>query len=134
MSEKGKGKPVTKYVSEKGKPSRYKPGTSGNPSGRTKGSVGKITKIGRDTIALALQGNVDEISSALQELRASSAKDFIDCIVKLLPYVTPKLLAAQVTEERHHKIEINLSPDTSAMDIKSMLGEDSVEDIEFDDL
>jgi uncharacterized membrane protein len=118
------------------KPNRWKKGESGNPSGRTKGSGNKVTKVTRETIALALQGTTSEIKTALAEVRAKSAKDYIDCIVKLLPYVTPKLLAAQINEEQTHKIEINLSQDTTASDLKKMLGEgnESVEDINFEDL
>tara|TARA_R110000744_G_scaffold293916_1_gene404202 strand:- start:159 stop:530 length:372 start_codon:yes stop_codon:yes gene_type:complete len=123
-------------MSEGNKISRWKKGESGNPVGRTKGSGNKVTKITRETIALALQGTTSEIRSALAEVREKSAKDYIDCIVKLLPYVTPKLLAAQINEEKTHKIEINLSQDTTASDLKKMLGESegSVEDINFEDL
>jgi len=116
--------------------SRYVKGESGNPDGRKKGVGNKVTKITRETLALALQGSTSEIKKALEEVRERSAKDYIDCIVKLLPYVTPKLLAAQINEEKTHKIEINLSNDTTASDLKKMLGEDdeSVEDINFEDL
>lgn len=50
--------------------------------------------------------------------------------------MTPKLLAAQINEEQTHKIEINLSQDTTATDLRKMLGENdgSVEDIDFEDL
>ena len=89
--------------------SRYVKGKSGNPEGRKKGVGNKVTKITRETLALALQGSTSEIKKALEEVRERSAKDYIDCIVKLLPYVTPKLLAAQINEEKTHKIEINLS-------------------------
>lgn len=121
---------------EGGKSSKWKKGESGNPSGRTKGSGNKVTKVTRETIALALQGTTSEIKTALAEVRAKSAKDYIECIVKLLPYVTPKLLAAQIYEEQTHKIEINLSQDTTVSDLKKMLGEEgeSVEDINFEDL
>tara|TARA_R110000824_G_scaffold255804_4_gene444786 strand:- start:128 stop:502 length:375 start_codon:yes stop_codon:yes gene_type:complete len=116
--------------------SKWKKGQSGNPEGRKKGQGNRITKITRDTIALALQGSTAEIKTALAEVRERSAKEYIDCIVKLLPYVTPKLLAAQISEEKTHRIEINLSQDTTATDLKKMLGEDedSVEDINFEDL
>ena len=115
---------------------KWKKGQSGNPEGRKKGQGNKVTKVTRETIALALQGSTSEIKTALAEVREKSAKDYIDCIVKLLPYVTPKLLAAQINEEKSHKIEINLSQDTTATDLKKMLGEsdESVEDITFEDL
>ena len=111
-------------------------GQSGNPSGKKKGTVSKVTKTTRETIAIALQGSTLEIQSALAEVRERSAKDYIDCVVKLLPYITPKLLAAQINEEQTHKIEINLSQDTTALDLKKMLGEarESVEDMDFEDL
>lgn len=118
------------------KTKRFKKGESGNPNGRKKGEPNKITKVTRETLAFALKGSTLEIKSALAEVRERSAKDYIDCIVKLLPYVTPKLLAAQINEEQSHKIEINLSQDTTASDLKKMLGEGegSVEDIDFEDI
>lgn len=118
------------------KSTKFKAGVSANPNGRKKGEPNKLTKITRETIAFALKGSTIEIKKALEEVREKSAKDYIDCIVKLLPYVTPKLLAAQINEEKTHKIEINLSQDTTATDLKKMLGEsdESVEDINFEDL
>lgn len=115
---------------------KFKAGESGNPSGRKKGEPNKITKVTRETLALALKGSTLEIKSALAEVREKSAKEYIDCIVKLLPYVTPKLLAAQINEEQTHKIEINLSQDTTATDLRKMLGEndESVEDIDFENI
>ena len=115
---------------------KFKKGESGNPNGRTKGQGNKVTKVTRETLALALQGSTSEIKKALAEVRDRSAKDYIDCIVKLLPYVTPKLLAAQINEEKSHKIEINLTEDTTTADLKKLLGEGlgSVEDINFEDL
>ena len=123
-------------MAEGKKVTKWKKGQSGNPEGRKKGQGNKVTKITRETIALALRGTTAEIRTALAEVREKSAKEYIDCIVKLLPYVTPKLLAAQINDEKTHKIEINLSQDTTATDLKKMLGEDedSVEDINFEDL
>ena len=119
-----------------GKAKKFKKGESGNPNGRKKGEPNRITKVTRETLAFALKGSTLEIKSALAEVRERSAKEYIDCIVKLLPYVTPKLLAAQINEEQTHKIEINLSQDTTASDLKKMLGEGdgSVEDINFEDI
>ena len=123
-------------MAEGKKTTKWKKGQSGNPQGRKKGQGNRVTKVTRETIALALQGSTAEIKTALAEVREKSAKEYIDCIVKLLPYVTPKLLAAQINDEKTHKIEINLSQDTTATDLKKMLGEndESVEDIDFEDL
>ena len=118
------------------KTTKWKKGESGNPSGRKKGAPNRVTQVTRDTLALALQGSTHEIKNALREVREKSAKEYIDCIVKLLPYVTPKLLAAQINDEKTHKIEINLSQDTTATDLRKMLGEndESVEDVDFENL
>ena len=123
-------------MAEGKKITKWKKGQSGNPQGRKKGQGNRVTKVTRETIALALQGSTAEIKTALAEVREKSAKEYIDCIVKLLPYVTPKLLAAQINDEKTHKIEINLSQDTTATDLKKMLGEndESVEDIDFENL
>ena len=123
-------------MAEGKKTTKWKKGQSGNPQGRKKGQGNRVTKVTRETIALALQGSTAEIKTALAEVREKSAKEYIDCIVKLLPYVTPKLLAAQINDEKTHKIEINLSQDTTATDLKKMLGEndESVEDIDFENL
>jgi hypothetical protein len=107
-----------------------------NATPKTKGRVTKPTRIARETLALALEGCTDEIKSALKEVRYKDPKSYIECVVKLLPYVTPKLLAAQISEERQTKIEINLTKDTSLDTLKNLLGEeiDSVEDVEFENL
>lgn len=106
------------------------------PPPKKKGEVTKPTRIARESLALALKGCTDEIQSALKEIRYKNPKDYIECVVKLLPYVTPKLLAAQITEEKATSIEITLTKDTSLTQLKNLLGEgdESVEDIEFDDL
>jgi len=107
-----------------------------NVTPKTKGRVSKPTKIARESLALALEGCTDEIKSALKEVRYKDPKSYIECVVKLLPYVTPKLLAAQISEDKQTKIEINLTKDTSIDTLKNLLGEDddSVEDVEFENL
>ena len=85
-------------MAEGKKVTKWKKGQSGNPEGRKKGQGNKVTKITRETIALALRGTTAEIRTALAEVREKSAKEYIDCNDKLLPYVTPKLLKAQIND------------------------------------
>jgi hypothetical protein len=115
---------------------KFVPVKKNRPPRKKKGSVNKPTRVARESLAFALQGCTDEIKSALMEVRHKNPKDYIECVVKLLPYVTPKLLAAQVTEDKSAKIEINLTKDTSLDTLKNLLGEedDSVEDVDFEDL
>lgn len=107
-----------------------------NVNGRKKGAVAKPTRVARETLALALEGCTQEIQSALQEIRFKDPKAYIECVVKLLPYVTPKLLAAQIIEEKSSSIEITLTKDTTLDTLRNLLGDDgdSVEDVEFEDL
>ncbi|RSK50993.1 DUF5681 domain-containing protein [Hymenobacter rigui] len=68
---------------------QYEKGTSGNPSGRPKGSANKATAHTRELIGAALAGlDADTLRTHLLSLRG---KDFIDAYVKLAEFVTPKL-------------------------------------------
>jgi hypothetical protein len=67
----------------------YETGTSGNPTGRPKGSANKATSAARESIAAALAGaNAEKLAAQLDGL---TGKDYIDAYVKLAEFVTPKL-------------------------------------------
>lgn len=67
----------------------YETGTSGNPTGRPKGSANKATAAARETIAAALSGaNAEKLAAQLDSL---TGKDYIDAYVKLAEFITPKL-------------------------------------------
>jgi hypothetical protein len=67
----------------------YETGTSGNPTGRPKGSANKATTTAREAIAAALAGaDATKLAAHLDSL---TGKDYIDAYVKLAEFVTPKL-------------------------------------------
>ena len=83
----------------------FKKGTSGNPIGRPKGSVSTTTKLIREHISQAIDGN--KIKEMLDKI--DSPTEYINAISKLLPYAVGKIKAYEEVEEREPiDIKINL--------------------------
>ena len=74
----------------------FKKGTSGNPIGRPKGSVSTTTKLIREHISQAIDGN--KIVEMLDKI--DSPTEYINAISKLLPYSIGKVKAYEEIEER----------------------------------
>ena len=74
----------------------FKKGTSGNPIGRPKGSVSTTTKLIREHISQAIDGN--KIMEMLDKI--DSPTEYINAISKLLPYSIGKVKAYEEMEER----------------------------------
>ena len=74
----------------------FKKGTSGNPIGRPKGSVSTTSKLIREHISQAIDGN--KIKEMLAKI--DSPTEYINAISKLLPYSIGKLKAYEEIEER----------------------------------
>ena len=73
----------------------FKKGTSGNPIGRPKGSVSTTTKLIREHISQAIDGN--KIMEMLDKI--DSPTEYINAISKLLPYSIGKVKAFEEIEE-----------------------------------
>ena len=73
----------------------FKKGTSGNPTGRPKGSVSTTTKLIREHISQAIDGN--KIMEMLDKIE--SPTEYINAISKLLPYSIGKIKAYEEIEE-----------------------------------
>ena len=73
----------------------FKKGTSGNPIGRPKGSVSTTSKLIREHISQAIDGN--KIKQMLDKI--DSPKEYINAISKLLPYSIGKVKAYEEFEE-----------------------------------
>jgi len=74
----------------------FKKGTSGNPIGRPKGSLSTTTKLIREHISQAIDGN--KIMEMLDKI--DSPTEYINTISKLLPYSIGKVKAYEEIEER----------------------------------
>jgi hypothetical protein len=85
----------------------YETGTSGNPTGRPKGSANKATAAAREAIAAALGGaNAAKLAAQLDGL---TGKDYIDAYVKLAEFVTPKLQrTALAADEERGPVKVTL--------------------------
>ena len=82
----------------------FKKGTSGNPIGRPKGSISTTTKLIREHISQAIDGN--KIMEMLDKI--DSPTEYINAISKLLPYSIGKVKAYEEIEERE-PISININ-------------------------
>ena len=74
----------------------FKKGTSGNPIGRPKGSVSATTKLIREHISQAIDGN--KIMEMLDKI--DSPTEYINAVSKLLPYSIGKVKPYEEIEER----------------------------------
>ena len=82
----------------------FKKGTSGNPIGRPKGAVSTTTKLIREHISQAIDGN--KIMEMLDKI--DSPTEYINAISKLLPYSIGKVKAYEEIEEIE-PISININ-------------------------
>ena len=82
----------------------FKKGTSGNPIGRPKGSVSTTTKLIREHISQAIDGN--KIIEMLDKIE--SPTEYINAISKLLPYSIGKVKSYEEIEEIE-PIDININ-------------------------
>jgi hypothetical protein len=93
----------------------FKKGTSGNPTGRPKGSVSTTSKLIRGHISQAIDGN--KIIQMLDKI--DSPTEYINAITKLLPYSIGKVKPYEEIEEREPmdiKINFFTTPDEEKED------------------
>ena len=74
----------------------FKKGQSGNKEGRPKGAVNKERKALREAITLFIEDNYDRFKEELLKLRG---REFVDRIISLLEYSTPKLNRTDLTND-----------------------------------
>ena len=72
----------------------YKKGISGNPIGRPKGSLGTTSKLIKEHISQAIDGN--KIMEMLDKI--DSPTEYINAISKLLPYSIGKVKSYEEVE------------------------------------
>lgn len=73
----------------------FKPGQSGNPAGRPKGSANKMSEKLRETIAAFLDEKFEDVKNSFATLSASQKVRYY---VEFLQFTVPKLSAVSVDE------------------------------------
>ncbi|MCH9717693.1 MAG: hypothetical protein K0U52_11510 [Gammaproteobacteria bacterium] len=75
----------------------FKPGQSGNPEGRKKGSQNKYTKQVKEAMGMLLEGNLDNLSIWLAQIAADDPAKAMDIVIRLSERFVPKLSQQQIT-------------------------------------
>ena len=75
----------------------FKPGQSGNPDGRKKGSQNKYTKQVKEAMGMLLEGNLDNLSIWLAQIAADDPAKAMDIVIRLSERFVPKLSQQQIT-------------------------------------
>ena len=75
----------------------FKPGQSGNPDGRKKGSANKYTKQVKEAMGMLLEGNLDNLSIWLAQIAADDPAKAMDIVIRLSERFVPKLSQQQIT-------------------------------------
>ena len=75
----------------------FKPGQSGNPEGRKKGSQNKFTKQVKEAMGMLLEGNLDNLSIWLAQIAADDPAKAMDIVIRLSERFVPKLSQQQIT-------------------------------------
>jgi hypothetical protein len=76
----------------------FKPGESGNPNGRPKGSVNHYTKQTKEAFGMLLEGNLDNLSAWLEQVAADDPKEALKIVMALSERFVPKLSQQQLTD------------------------------------
>jgi len=77
---------------------KFKPGQSGNPSGRKLGTPNKTTEELRDMIKSIIETHFD-LDTIEADLKKLDADKRLNLMVKLLEFTIPKLRSTEVTSE-----------------------------------
>ena len=77
----------------------FKPGQSGNPNGRPKGSKNQFTKESKDILDKAIAHNLKYVQKALEKVLKENPAKGLDLISKLSEYLLPKLSRQEVKHE-----------------------------------
>jgi hypothetical protein len=67
----------------------FEKGKSGNPSGKPKGALNKVTNDIKETFNNLLNNNIDHVQSALDRLKEEDPKEFLNYLFKIIDRLYP---------------------------------------------
>ena len=77
----------------------FKPGQSGNPAGRPVGSKNKSSETIRQAYVDLINNNLDNITIWLEKVAKEDPAKALDFMMKLSPFVLPKLNQTDLTTD-----------------------------------
>jgi hypothetical protein len=93
----------------------FKPGQSGNPEGRPKGTKNKNTKIVRQAFQQLTEDNLENMTIWLSQVASEDPSKALDIMLRLSEYIIPKLARTEVTgsegEDLFKNIKFQFGPD-----------------------
>lgn len=82
----------------------FKKGKSGNPKGKPKGAEAKTTREAKEIFISIMQGEVNNIKTALDKIRSKDPAKYLDVLSKMFPYFLPKKVDVTTKDESKVKI------------------------------
>ena len=83
----------------------FQPGQAANPNGRPVGSANKTTNIVRNLFAQILEAEQENFKEALEQLRVTSPKDYVQVMTKLSQRFLPEMTATALSNADGSNIE-----------------------------
>lgn len=95
----------------------FKPGESGNPNGRPKGSVNKTTKHIREAYQKLTEDNLERMSIWISQVASEDPAKAMDIMIRLSEYILPKLARTELTgndgDDLFKNIKFEFGPDAN---------------------
>ena len=93
----------------------FKPGESGNPNGRPKGSKNKKTEAIREAYQKLTENNLESMSIWLSQVASEDPAKAMDIMLRLSEYIIPKLARTEMTgadgDDLFKNIKFEFGPD-----------------------
>jgi len=93
----------------------FKPGESGNPAGRPKGTLNRNTKQIREAYQKLTEDNLDNMNLWLSQIASEDPAKAMDVMIRLSEYIIPKLARTELTgnegEDLFKNIKFEFGPD-----------------------